>query len=111
MVSHTLSLDLPEEVVALLGSSEQAAARARETLILDLLRRGQISQGKAAELLGVTRWAVLDLMAEHGIETGPEGAEELAQELATVRRVSDTQRAAKDSREESGPTSGRGHQQ
>lgn len=91
----TLTLDLPEELLALLGSPEAAAARAREALVLDLLREARISQGKAARLLGITRWDILDLMARRQIPSGPETPEELEQEIETIEHYArDNQRHA-----------------
>jgi predicted HTH domain antitoxin len=86
MSRPTTPVDLPTELVDLLGSPEAAAVKAREALVLDLLRRSAISQGRAAALLGLTRWDVLDLMARYEIESGPETAEELRAELDDVRR-------------------------
>ena len=91
----TLTLDLPEELIALLGSPEAAAARAREALVLDLLREARISQGKAARLLGITRWDILDLTARHQIPSGPETPEELEQEIEALEHYGrDNQRHA-----------------
>lgn len=87
MASHTMTVDLPEELVDLLGSPEAAAAKAREALVLGLLREGRLSQGRAARLLGLTRWDILDLMAAHAIPSGPETAEEMEHEIATARRL------------------------
>jgi predicted HTH domain antitoxin len=81
-----LTLELPEELVALLGSLETAAAKAREALVLTLLREGQISQGKVARLLGLTRWDILDLMVQHQIPSGPATPEELRQEVEDLHR-------------------------
>jgi predicted HTH domain antitoxin len=81
----TLTLEVPEELVSLIGSSEAAAARAKESLVLDLLREGRISQGKAAQLLGLTRYDILDLMAQHQIPSGPATAEEMRQEIEDLR--------------------------
>lgn len=81
-----LRLDLPAEVVGLLGPTKDAAAgRARQAVVLDLLREGSISQGKAARLLGITRHDVLDLMAKYEIPSGPRTIEELEQELDVAR--------------------------
>jgi predicted HTH domain antitoxin len=79
-------VELPEELVALLGSPEAVAAKAKEALILELLREARISQGKAAGLLGISRWEMLDLMARHHISSGPESAEEMRQEVEDLRR-------------------------
>ena len=89
MATRTLAVEVPEELVALLGSPEAAAAKAKEALVLALLREAQISQGQAARLLGLTRYDILDLMAEHHILSGPETAEEIEEELATVQRLSE----------------------
>ncbi|HZS00003.1 MAG TPA: UPF0175 family protein [Chloroflexota bacterium] len=82
-----LVVELPDELVALLGSPQAAAARVREALVLDLLREGQLGQSRAAELLGLTRWDLLDLMARHQIPSGPATAEEMAQEIDAVSRL------------------------
>ncbi len=87
MTQRTLIVELPEAVVALLGTPEEAAAKARTALILQMLREAQISQGKAAELLGISRWDILDIMAAQHIESGPETAEEMRKELEVVERL------------------------
>ena len=52
----TISIDLEENVVALLHQSNQPAERtARELIVLELYRSGTISSGKAAQLLGMSR--------------------------------------------------------
>jgi predicted HTH domain antitoxin len=56
-------------------------------LVLDLLREGQISQGKAAELLGINRYEMLDLMARHKIPSGPQTAEEAEREIEAAIRL------------------------
>ncbi len=88
MATQTLALELPGELVTMLGSPEAAAAKAKEALVLALLREARISQGRAAELLGITRWDILDLMAQHDILSGPVTAEEVDEEMRVVRRLS-----------------------
>ena len=70
MATHTLSLEVPEEWVTMLGSPEAAAAKAKEALILQLLREAEITQGQAAQFLGITRWDILNDMAQHNILSG-----------------------------------------
>jgi hypothetical protein len=86
VANQILALELPDELVALLGSPEAAVAKARESLVLDLLREARISQGRAAPRLGLTRWDILDLMARYQIPSGPRTAEEMEQEMEAVRR-------------------------
>lgn len=82
-----LTLDLPAEWIAILGSSpEQAATQARLAVVLDLLRSGQITQGQAAQALGLSRWDLLDLMVRHHISSGPETPAELQQEVEAAER-------------------------
>jgi predicted HTH domain antitoxin len=45
----------------------EAEKKAREAFVLSLLRQGQISAGRAAEVLGVDRWRLSDLMSAYGI--------------------------------------------
>ena len=86
MGTRTLTLELPEEIVALLGAPETAAARARAMVVLELLREARISQGKAAELLGLTRADILDLMLEHEIPSALRTAEDVQEAFDNVRR-------------------------
>jgi hypothetical protein len=83
----TITLELPEELVALLGPPDAIAGRVRESLVLDLLRDAQFTQGEAALLLGVTRYEILDLMVHYCIPSGPDTAEELQQEIKSVWRL------------------------
>ncbi|MGI8551191.1 MAG: UPF0175 family protein [Dehalococcoidia bacterium] len=86
MGTQTLFLELPEEVVSLLGSPEAAVAKAKEALVIELLREARISQGLAAQILEVIRWEILDLMAEHHVPSGPATEQELRREFEQVDR-------------------------
>lgn len=88
-MARTLEIEVPDDLVSMLGSPEAARAKAREALILSLLREGRISQGRAAEILGTTRWDLIDLMAAHDIRSGPETAAEVDSEMETIRRTPD----------------------
>ena len=61
-VRFTLPLD---EV--LLQHKSDAECKAREAFILELLRQGDISAGRAARLLNISRWDLSELMYEAGI--------------------------------------------
>lgn len=86
MTTRVLTLELPDEVVALLGSPEAAANKAKQALVLELLRETRIGQSMAAELLGLTRAGILDLMTQHKILAGPANAEEANREIEAMRR-------------------------
>jgi predicted HTH domain antitoxin len=64
----TISIDLEEGVVALLRQSNQPVERAaRELIVLELYRRGTISSGKAAQLLGMSRVEFIQHASRLGI--------------------------------------------
>jgi len=64
----TLSVELDPELVTLLASLERPIQEtARELIVLELYRRGAVSSGKAAELLGVPRQSFLDLASRVGV--------------------------------------------
>ena len=76
----TLELELPDEVAATLGAAE-VVGKAREAFVMALLREHRVSQGKAAELLGVSRADFFPLMSRHQVPTVDLSPEELQQEL------------------------------
>ena len=57
---------LPIENVSKRHQTE-ATKKAKAAFVLELLRQGDISAGKAAELLNVSRWKLSELMADAGI--------------------------------------------
>lgn len=85
MASTTLSLELPEELVRMLGSEQATAAKAKEALGLELLRKARITQGQAGEFLGLSRSEVMSLMARHEIPSGPLTAAEVIREVDELR--------------------------
>ena len=61
-IRFTLPLD-----EALLQHKVEAECKAREAFVLELLRQGDISAGRAARLLNISRWDLSELMYETGI--------------------------------------------
>jgi predicted HTH domain antitoxin len=62
---RTVMLD--DELAALLEQEKPLDQAARETIAMDLFRRGKISTGKACELLALDRLAFARRAAELGI--------------------------------------------
>lgn len=60
-----------------------ATERAREAAVLELYRLGEISSGRAADDLGLTRVDFLDLANRRGVSTIQTTAEELEEELTS----------------------------
>lgn len=74
-VQFTLPID-----ETLLHHKTDAEDKAKEAFVLELLRQGDISAGKAAKLLNISRWDLSELMFAAGISPF---AEQIAEELAT----------------------------
>ena len=74
------TLELPDEVVKH-ASDKELAEKAKEALVMELLREHQVSQGKAAEILGISRYDLFDLMSKYRISVIDLTPEELEAEL------------------------------
>lgn len=79
-MSVNLELDLPEELLATL-CEDDLASRAREALMMEFLREHRLSQGKAAEMLGVSRDALFSLMTKYRVPAVDLTEAELDEEL------------------------------
>jgi predicted HTH domain antitoxin len=76
----SVEFELPDEVAAQLQEAEMAV-KAKEALVMELLREHHISQGKAAEILGISRHDLFDLMTKYQVPVIDLIAEELDAEL------------------------------
>lgn len=75
-----ISIELPEEIVDLFSEGELEISL-RKWAVLELVRTGKLSSGKAAEILGMTRWDFMDLMSEYDVPTANFSEEELERQL------------------------------
>lgn len=75
-----LDLELPDELVMQFPEKE-IQAKAREALVMELLREHRLSQGKAAEVLGVDRHELFDLMSKYRVPAVDLTPEQLKREL------------------------------
>ena len=82
-----IEIAVPEEIIALLGSEDAVRKEAKEALVLDLVRRGKVSKGKAAELLGMSLWDLPELVAQYQLPWFSYPPEELAEDLDTLRKL------------------------
>jgi predicted HTH domain antitoxin len=75
-----VTCELPPELMALLRELGEPAPMVKECVVIELYRRGLLSSGKAAELLGMTREAFIHYTGRLGIPflrmTGDEWEEE-----------------------------------
>lgn len=64
----TIHVDLNDELLALLHQSNRPADQtARELIVLELYRRGTLSSGKAAQVLGMSRQGFIEHASRLGI--------------------------------------------
>jgi predicted HTH domain antitoxin len=75
-----LELELPDEIFADLNV-KNIESTAREALVMALLREHRFSQGKTAEILGINRHELFDLIKIYRVPAIDLTAEELKQEL------------------------------
>jgi Uncharacterised protein family (UPF0175) len=83
MAAKLFEVELPEEVVTWFGWQDtEVPYKVREALVMELLRRHVISQGKAAELLQLNPWDLSDVMGRYQVPAIDMTPEEVRRELA-----------------------------
>lgn len=74
----TITIELPEDVFAALRKSpEEFAAEIRIAAAVQWYAEGVVSQGKAAEIAGLTRGAFIDELARRKVPVSQETEEDL----------------------------------
>jgi len=80
---------LPEELLAGFGwPDSEVTGGVREALVMELVRLDRLSEARAAAILGLSRWELLEAMSRHEVPAVRMPAEELKQELAKEARRS-----------------------
>jgi predicted HTH domain antitoxin len=83
---RTITIELPNDLPTAIGATDEAFAR-RTRLDLAILwyDRGWISQGKGAELAGLTRAEFIDELGRANVSAIQTSVEELRAEMEPVR--------------------------
>jgi predicted HTH domain antitoxin len=76
-MSKRVVLEFPTEMPNNSSKDKEALRKGKEAMVLELLRKGQISQGKASQLLEMDRWTLFDIMAKNNIPMANFSVEEL----------------------------------
>jgi hypothetical protein len=76
----TLELELPDDAAAALADAD-VAGKAKEALVMEILRELRISQGKAAELLRVSPADLFPLMTKYQVSVIDLSPDEVREEL------------------------------
>jgi len=79
-----VTIELPPELIELLGSEEEARKEAKVALVLDLVRRGKLSRAKAAEFLEISLWDLPALLGQYRIPWFDYSAEDLQRDLQSL---------------------------
>lgn len=90
MKTLTISVSLPLNVEV----DEQTA---KELLVLSLLSGGRLSQSQAAQVLGVSRYDLLELMGQHGVPVlryGPGEIEKEERHLLELQAIRERERVS-----------------
>ena len=88
MNDATFEVHIPSNLLEFGFDKEQVQQNINEWLVLSLFTDGQISSGKAARLLNITRIEFLELLRKRGIAYVDYSAEELEEEIDTVDALS-----------------------
>lgn len=82
----TISFDLPDSVERHLATlSDTADAAAKEAVLVELYRQGQLSHSGLAECLGIARLELDALLARHGVTEDLPTVAEFREQLGAIR--------------------------
>jgi predicted HTH domain antitoxin len=85
MSALKVEVELPRDLLAALNIPESdLGRRVREWVVLELFQEGQISSGKAAEILGFSKARFLELLDQRDLPYHDASAEDLKRELAAA---------------------------
>lgn len=80
---NTVSIDLPETTFTALGKTQKDLGREIITAaVVKWFELGKISQGKAAEILEISRSEFLDVLSDYRVSAWQYTKEELDEELS-----------------------------
>lgn len=83
-MGQPLTIDLPTELLQVLGTEDEARQEAKTALILDLVRRGKISRARAAEFLQISLWDFPALLAQYRIPWFDYSSDALREDLRSL---------------------------
>jgi predicted HTH domain antitoxin len=87
-MSKHIILEFPAEVPERGLQDEDALKKGKAIIVLESLRKGKISQGKAAELLEMDRNGIFDLMTAYDIPMADFPKEEFLRQVEEVAKPS-----------------------
>lgn len=86
MSALKFEVELPRDLLAALNIPEsELGRRAKEWIVLELFQESEISAGKAAEILGLSKVGFLDLLDQRKLPYLDVDPQELERDLAAAR--------------------------
>ena len=80
-MAKAITVEIPDDVLNFWGTERQLAKTLSQLSVVELVREGKLSTGKACELLGISRWEFMELLAHHNVPTANFSEEELNQQM------------------------------
>ena len=88
MAPKKFEVEFSEELWEVVGiPAKKLSAKLQEVLVVELVRQGKLSQGRAAELLGVDRWEIMNILAVYDVQTTSLTEAELDRDLQVLREL------------------------
>ncbi|MEK6683014.1 MAG: UPF0175 family protein [Nitrospirota bacterium] len=82
-----ITIDISSELIKLFPSKKEAKTEAKQAMVFDLVRRGKISKGRAAELLGINLWDLPELLAQYDIPWFDYSPDDLKHDLEMLEKI------------------------
>ncbi|MEW6606353.1 MAG: UPF0175 family protein [bacterium] len=81
-------VEMPDEVLAVLGTTkQQLSQKLKELAALKLFQEGKISSAKASELVGISRMEFIEVLAKNNIPFFRQTPDELAEDIAVAKEM------------------------
>jgi len=82
-----LTIDISDELLKLFPSKKDAESEVKQAMVFDFVRRGKISKGRAAELLGISLWDLPALLAQYDMPWFEYSPEDLKHDLDMLKKL------------------------
>ena len=91
-MGKTVTLELPEDLVKHWESEEDLSREMKETLVLELVRKHELSFREGARFLDMHYQDFLDLMSEHDVPMIDLEPRELKEELESLGKLMESKK-------------------
>ncbi len=87
MNTLNVEMEFPRDILGVLDVPEnQIGNKLRELIVLELVRNGRISTGKGAEILNISKFEFIGILAKNDIPYFTESPEEMERRVAVAER-------------------------